>query len=345
MSTPLFTCEVAQAIKALNFTSIFVLADSNTAPLYGTELAEELSAKLITIPAGDEHKMLHTLAQVWTFLSENGATRSSLLVNVGGGMVTDLGGFAASTFKRGIAYVNVATSLLGAVDASVGGKTGVNFCGLKNEIGVFAQPRLVVINTEHFATLPPYQLLSGYGEMIKHALLQSPSELNLILAFNIHQPDFSELSTLLRRSVEVKHRIVELDPTEKGMRKALNLGHTIGHAIEALALKQDRRLSHGHAVAIGLVGDLVLSHMLLQFPSAELTKVANFVRHNYPTHSISCNDYPELIQLMTHDKKSLQSGTINCTLLQQIGQPKIDCIVTAQQMQTALDITRDLLGN
>ena len=220
---------------------VFVLADEHTHALCLPHLLERAhclhGAHVVTVPAGDEHKTLDTATHVWRYLSEHGATRASLLVNLGGGMVTDLGGFAASTFKRGMDYVNLPTTLLGAVDAATGGKTGVNFLGLKNEIGVFAPARAVLVHVDFLRTLDGRNLLSGFAEMVKHALLDSREAWAEVLRFDLERFDLPALKPLLGRNIAIKERIVAQDPTERGLRKALNLGHTFGHAFESLSYR------------------------------------------------------------------------------------------------------------
>ena len=325
----------------------FVLVDENTAqqawPLVAVAMPE---AHLITIEAGDAHKTLSTLTHVWQQLEQFGATRQSVLVNVGGGVVTDLGGMAAATFKRGMRFINVPTTLMGAVDAAIGGKTGINFNGLKNELGVFAQAGDVLISTLFFDTLPRQEFLSGYAEVVKHALLSDENLLSQLIASENLGGDTIHHDALLlqlQASVAVKQRIVAADPFEEGLRKVLNLGHTVGHALESFAHAKGEPLLHGHAVAWGLVAELVLSHMALQFASTTLHRVAHFVSAHYPPFFFTCDDYPTLLALMQRDKKS-RDGEINCTLLQAVGTPMVNQSITHQDMSAALDITRDFMG-
>lgn len=353
MQQPVFTDAPAKVLNEiildLHPSSVFVLADSNTRRIVLPRLVEEspemASARIIGIPAGDDHKNLDSLASVWKKLSDGGATRKSLLVNVGGGVVTDLGGFAAATFKRGMRFVNVPTTLLGAVDAAVGGKTGINFHGLKNEIGAFREADAVVISTAFFCTLPSSEVLSGYAEMLKHGLLEGEKELAQLLNFDVAgKSDSSEMLDLLELSVGIKSEIVASDPTEKGKRKALNLGHTIGHALESLAMEKGQPVPHGYAVAWGLVGELVLSHLILRFPSTVLHSVSDYIKENYGAPDITCDDYPRLLALMAHDKKNVTPDAINFTLLRRPGEIEINHTATTDQIRTALDILRDLLG-
>lgn len=295
-------------------------------------------ATLITIGATDVHKNLDSLSHVWSEMQHNGATRHSLMVNLGGGMVTDLGGFAASTFKRGIQYVNVPTTLLSMVDASVGGKTGINFGGLKNEIGVFNNARCVILDTTFLQTLDEENILSGYAEMLKHGLISNEdmwAEL-LNLEFNIQHPEFV---AALEKSVAVKQRIVTEDPTEKGIRKALNLGHTAGHAFESLALER-KPVLHGYAVAWGLVVELYLCCIKTGFPQNKMRQTVNFIKENYGRMAITCDDYPLLLELMHHDKKNM-GNDINFTLLGGIGDIRINQTATEEEIKEALDFYRE----
>ena len=296
-------------------------------------------ASVIVIPSGDQHKELQSVLHVWTELQRIGATRHSLLVNLGGGMVTDLGGFAASTFKRGIHLVNIPTTLLSMVDASVGGKTGFNFGGLKNEIGVFRNASSVILDTVFLKTMDRQNLLSGYAEMLKHGLIHTPAMLADLLTFNIEQPDLSELQRMVAESVQVKQRIVLEDPTEQGLRKALNLGHTVGHAFESLALQRQPVL-HGYAVAWGLVCELYLSCVKTGFPTDRMRQCVRFIFDHYGRMPITCDDYPALLELMTHDKKNV-AGRINFTLLASVGDLRLDQTATQSEIEEALDFYRE----
>ena len=255
-------------------------------------------------------------------------------------MVTDLGGFAAATFKRGIDFINIPTTLLAMVDASVGGKTGVNFNGLKNEIGVFADARFVIISTLFLDTLDMPNLCSGYAEMLKHCLINDERMWAELVGFSLHNPDFAQLQRMVGESIAVKERIVQQDPHEKGLRKALNLGHTIGHAIESFAMEQGRPMLHGYAVAYGLMGELYLSVCKTAFPVYRLRQTARFIREAYGTPDITCDDYPKLLELMKHDKKNT-SGTINFSLLANIGDVKLNQTASEEEIKEALDFIRE----
>ena len=334
--------DLSAAVSSLSPDRLFVLCDETTARLCWPRLEPLLPvpASLITIPPTDEAKTLDSLASVWTALSTRGATRHSLLLNLGGGMVTDLGGFAASTFKRGIAFINIPTTLLAMVDASVGGKTGINFCGLKNEIGVFRDASTVFLDTQFLSTLDRENLLSGYAEMLKHGLISTADELRSLLRFDIEQPDLAELQQMVARSVAVKEAIVLQDPHEHGLRKALNLGHTVGHAFESLALAKHRPVLHGYAVAWGLVCELYLSVKRLDFPRDTFYQLLAFVRDHYGRFPLDCRDYDQIYELMTHDKKNT-AGVINFTLLGSVGDIRINQTATRDEVLDMLDFYRE----
>ncbi len=338
--------DLAQLLQSLNYDGLFLLTDNNTyndcLPLISS-LPEIQTAKKFSIPAGDENKHVESLSKVWKFLSDNGATRKSLLINLGGGMLTDLGGFAAATFKRGIQFVNIPTTLLAVVDAAVGGKTGINFNGLKNEIGAFALAETVLIETAFFKTLDKENFLSGYAEMIKHALLCSEKEWQKIMSFNTGNVDYEVLKDLAVTSVSIKENIVEQDPTEKGIRKALNLGHTIGHAFESLSYELNHPVLHGYAVAWGLVCELYLSFKKTGFNQDKLTKTIHFIKENYGVFSLDCKQYDRLYELMQHDKKN-ESTEVNFTLLGNIGDIRINQTANKEEIVEALDFYREYFG-
>ena len=337
-----FKKSLAEAISECEHDQIFVLTDKTTKDTCWSLMKNHLSikgARLITIPCSDCNKTLESLVHVWKELQLGNGSRHSLLINVGGGMVTDLGGFAASTFKRGINFINVPTTLLAMVDASVGGKTGINFGGLKNEIGVFNESRFVIVDTKWLQSLDTDNLLSGYAEMLKHGLIANDRLWTDLLAFDFDQPDLKKLSRMLSDSIEVKEEIVEKDPHEQNIRKALNLGHTFGHAFEAWALKR-KPILHGYAVAYGLICELYLSVVKLGFPTDKMRQTIHFIKENYGSLNISCDDYDELIELMRHDKKN-RDRSINFTFLKDVGKVKIDQAATVEEIKEALDFLRE----
>lgn len=328
-------------------SGVFILVDGNTRrlclPLF---MKDDFFGRVtvIEIKANDDHKTLESLASVWTSLQKNGATRKSLMINLGGGMVTDLGGFAASTFKRGMEYVNVPTTLLGAVDAAVGGKTGINFGGLKNEIGVINSSKSVVINADFFRTLDAENLRSGYAEMIKHGLISNTEIWKHILSFDLDNVDYNRLSELLLESISVKEKVVEIDPTEKGLRKVLNFGHTVGHAFESYAMEMGKPVLHGYAVAWGMISELYLSYKLLGFPKETLSTAVRMIKENYGALPIKCDIYDHLYDLMTHDKKNEGDGRILFSLLKNIGEIEINVAVSKKDILDSLDFYRETVG-
>ena len=334
--------DLAQAIAETEHDRVFVLTDDITQECCLPKVAALLTkhnATTITIRHDDTNKTLATLADVWTALQRGGATRHSLLVNLGGGMVTDLGGFAASTFKRGINFINIPTTLLAMVDASVGGKTGINFNGLKNEIGVFNDSKYVILDTEFLSTLDAENICSGYAEMLKHGLISTEDMWKELITFDLANPELKHLQQMVADSVKVKERIVEEDPHEQGIRKALNLGHTFGHAFESWALKR-KPILHGHAVAFGMICELYLSATHTGFPTEKMRQTVSFIKEYYGTLPITCDDYDELIELMHHDKKN-QNGIINFTLLGGIGDIRINQTATVDEIKEALDFFRE----
>ena len=338
---------LTQAIDEVSHDLLFVLCDETTERLCLPVVSDfdcMKDAQRITIPATDSHKSLESLSHVWSELQRMGATRHSLMVNLGGGMVTDLGGFAASTFKRGIPYINIPTTLLSMVDASVGGKTGINFGGLKNEIGVFNNARSVILDTTFLRTMDRENICSGYAEMLKHGLINNEQMWAELITLNIEHLTLNiEHLTLnaqmIADNVAVKQRIVTEDPTEQGIRKALNLGHTAGHAFESLALER-KPVLHGYAVAWGLIVELYLCCVKTGFPQDKMRQTVAFIKENYGRMAITCDDYPHLIELMHHDKKNL-GNSINFTLLGDIGDIRINQTATEEEIKDALDFYRE----
>lgn len=337
--------ELADALRELlsqvSHDRLFILADEHTARLCYPLITNVVGdAHLIIISAGDDNKHVDSLCHVWSELSSHGATRHSLLINVGGGMVTDLGGFAAATFKRGIPCINVPTTLLAMVDAAVGGKTGINLHSLKNEVGAFYPAEAVVVSSQFLHTLDMPNLVSGFAEMLKHGLISTEEHWAQLMRYDLHQPDLAALQPLIMESIYTKEHIVEQDPTEKHIRKALNLGHTLGHAFETLAMRRGAPVLHGYAVAWGLIGELYLSHVREGFPVDKLRQTVSFIKEVYGAFDFTCRDYEELLGLMQHDKKNV-GAQINFTLLGGIGDIRINCTATKEEIFEMLDFVRE----
>jgi 3-dehydroquinate synthase len=329
--------ELANFVKKGKYSRFFILTDENTAkyclPLLKEKLGDIDNYDLIEINAGEESKDIDFCIGVWKMLIDFGADRQSLMINLGGGVVSDLGGFAASTFKRGIDFVHVPTTLLSQVDASVGGKTGIDIDSIKNIIGTFTQPKAVFIEYEFLKSLPARQILSGLAEMLKHGLICDAAYWNLLKA-----SDLTNLSAdLVYRSVEIKNEVVIEDPKEMGIRKSLNFGHTIGHAVETYSLLHDggQSITHGEAIAIGMICEAWLSQKKIGMSEADLTEITNVITALYPKYFIDEAANEELLSLMQKDKKN-QNGKINCTLLKQIGQYTIDNICTEDELCESL---------
>ena len=341
ISTLSLESTLSELLQEINYDRLFVLADTNTAQLCLSQCAKVLdSAYLIVISPGDDHKNIDALCHVWEELSSHGATRHSLLVNVGGGMVTDLGGFAAATYKRGIHYINVPTTLLAMVDAAVGGKTGINLHSLKNEVGAFCPADAVVVSSQFLHTLDAGNLASGFAEMLKHGLVSTEEHWAQLVRFDLARPDFTLLQPLVMESIRTKEHIVRQDPTEQHIRKALNLGHTLGHAFETLAMRSGTPCLHGYAVAWGLIGELYLSHVFEGFPADKLRQTIACIKEHYGVFSFGCNQYEELYELMLHDKKNVGSD-IHFTLLRDIGDIRIDYVVEKEAIFEMLDFVRE----
>ena len=328
MESIIFTTDagmvLAELLDGTQHEDIFIVADKHTV-LFCDRLFEKvdwLPSHVTVLDCGEENKSVQSVSRIWMMLSKQGARRSSILVCVGGGVVTDLGGFAASTFKRGMRCINVPTTLLAQVDASLGGKTGFNFNGLKNEIGTFSIPEKVIIDTRFLNHLPVRERMSGFAEMIKHGLLSNREYLIRLLNLEHQETTQEYMLELIRRSVTIKNEIVTRDPREQGLRKVLNFGHTIGHAIESLSIMQGSPLLHGEAVALGLVAELYLSVKEKGFPEEIYREVRNFVKQHYPPYPLM-NHVDTLYELMLHDKKNERWG-VNFTLLSGIGEFSLD---------------------
>ena len=333
-------------VANLKADKVLVVTDKNVAQKVISRMhsSEVLSSSVkVLLEPGEDGKDINSVIEIWNKLEEISATRKSVVVNIGGGMVTDTGGFAAATFKRGIKTVNFPTTLLGAVDAATGGKTGVNFRGLKNEIGSFHAPSAVILSSIPFSTLSRKELLSGYAEMIKTAFIADKT-LYLEL-FDIEKVlgDSGKLESMMERCVNIKEDVVAKDPKESGLRKILNFGHTAGHAFESLLKKRGTPIPHGYAVAHGMAVELILSRMMLSFPSMEVKMYADAILNPfYGQLALNCDDAGALIDLMAHDKKNNIFGEPDFTLLREIGEPEFGCKPSKSDIETALEIYFDM---
>jgi 3-dehydroquinate synthase len=331
------------AYKALNefldknsYSKVFVLVDENThencLPKFMAQITGTVDFEIIEIESGEINNNIDTCTVVWGALSELDADRKSLLINLGGGVVTDLGGFVASTFKRGIDFINIPTTLLAMVDASVGGKTGVDLGPLKNQIGVINQPEMVLIVSSFLETLEERQIQSGFAEMLKHGLIQDATYWETLKTLN----DFEDIDNLIFHSVQIKSKVVLQDPTEQNIRKILNYGHTLGHAVESYFLesKEHDLLLHGEAIAIGMILEGYLSHKLCELPIEQLEDIKTTFLNRYPKTAFKAADIETILSLLKFDKKNTH-GHINFVLLKSIGEPVIDVQIPSELYQEA----------
>lgn len=315
-----------QFLKENKFSKIFIIVDENTnefcLPYFLPQLETELEIEIIELEPGEENKTIETCVHVWEALTELGADRKSLVINIGGGVITDMGGFIASTFKRGIAFINIPTTLLSMVDASVGGKNGVDLGGLKNQIGTITLPEMVLIDTNYLQTLSQREMRSGLAEMLKHGLIASKAHWDKFK--NLTEINYTEFDDLIEESVSIKSKIVEADPRENGIRKALNFGHTLGHAIETYFLESPdkERLLHGEAIACGMILEAYISFAKGFLKAEEYIEIKNQLNTIYEPISFNENEIKQIIELLIHDKKN-EFGKIQFSLLDKIG----NCII------------------
>lgn len=327
---------LAQIIEEGNYSKVFIFVDRNTSefclPLFQGMLDDYTNFDLIETDPGEENKNIDFCIGIWKTLLDFEADRKCLMINLGGGVITDMGGFIASTYKRGIDFINIPTTLLAQVDASVGGKTGIDIDNVKNMVGTFALPQAVFIETSFLKTLPERELLSGFAEMIKHGLIVDAGYYERLKA-----ADYKNIAPAeVHRSVEIKNEVVTEDPQEKGRRKILNFGHTIGHAVESYALINDKApLTHGEAIAIGMVAEAYLSSTNNTLTKEELEDITKYILSIYPAYHIKKESFTDLLGFMQSDKKN-EHGQIMFSLLSKTGACDYNCIVTEQDIQEAL---------
>ena len=332
-------------LKTNKYSKLFVLVDENTAENCLPKLQAHISEKeinIIQIPSGEKNKHIGTCQKIWSVLMSGQADRQSLLLNLGGGVIGDMGGFCASTFKRGFDFIQIPTTLLSQVDASIGGKLGIDFEQIKNSIGLFKNPKAVFISPDFLKTLPLEEIRSGFAELIKHGLIDDKKEWEKIIQISaLDKVDWLEF---IIPSLAVKKRIVEADPLEKGIRKALNFGHTIGHAVEGFALETDKPLLHGEAIAIGMIAESYISHKILGLSSEELDKISHFLLKTYGHYSIKEMPHADLLQLMQQDKKN-EHGLINFSLIQAIGEVSVNQTCETALITESLNYYNSLITN
>jgi len=332
------SADLAEFTKEFPSNKIFVLLDKNTLT-HCWDLVKTFrdipENQILVIPSGEENKNLSQVESVWNFLGEQKADRKSVLINIGGGLLTDLGGFAAATFKRGIHFINVPTTLLAMVDASVGGKTGINFRGLKNEIGVIQQALHVFLYPPFLRTIDEENYRSGFAEMLKVALIADAKLWTQLKEFDLEVKPEDVIASLLWRSVLIKKEIIDLDPRETGIRKALNFGHTVGHALESLCLSENHQLLHGYAVAYGMAIEASMSYSFASLPGEQLKDIQDTIQKIYGHAPVELKEREKLLNYMRSDKKN-ERNLINFTLVKQIGSFKINNFIGEDHIRGAI---------
>lgn len=329
-------------INQNKYSKIFVFADTNTAalciPVFREFLDELEDFDIIETDPGEENKNIDFCIGIWKTLLDFGADRKCLLINLGGGVITDMGGFVASTYKRGVDFINIPTTLLAQVDASVGGKTGIDIDNVKNMVGTFSLPKAVFIEHTFLTTLSKRELLSGFAEMIKHGLIADKAYYQ-----DLKNSDYQTIEALaIHRSVQIKNQVVTEDPLEKGLRKILNFGHTIGHAVETYSLTHDKKpLTHGEAIAIGMVCEAFLSAKYCNLTEEELKDISDYINKIYSKYSIKEKSFKTLLALMQSDKKN-EDGQIMFSLLDEIGKCTFNCRVTTNDILSSLNYYNSL---
>jgi 3-dehydroquinate synthase len=334
-----------ELIEQGNYSKVFVFTDANTSelclPVFREMLDDYSEFDLIETDPGEENKNIDFCIGIWKTLLDFEADRKCLMINLGGGVITDMGGFIASTYKRGIHFLNIPTTLLAQVDASVGGKTGIDIDNVKNMIGTFSLPKAVFIETAFLKTLPERELLSGFAEIIKHGLIADQDYYLQIKNTDYKNPT----AEIIFRSVEIKNDVVTKDPQEQNLRKILNFGHTIGHAVESYALSNNPKpLTHGEAIAIGMVCEAFLSHKNSHLSEAELEDISTYITGLYPAYTIVEESFDELLTLMQSDKKN-EHGQVMFSLLERIGHCEFNAVVTSQDIKESLIYYNSLYTN
>ena len=320
-------------ISHSNFSKIGILVDENTKISCLNKLKDSLDFNYheIEIKSGEENKNLQTCSNVWGILTKLNFDRKSLIINLGGGVICDLGGFVASTYKRGIQFINIPTTLLGQVDASVGGKLGIDFNNYKNQIGIFREPNLIIVDPEFLASLPKRELRSGFAEVIKHCIIRDEKKLDQILNSNWEKSDWLEI---VKHSIKIKSKVVNEDMKEDGPRKILNFGHTIGHAIETTYMNKENRFLHGEAISIGIICEAYLSHKLNKLSTIDLNKIVDIIKSIFGNNTIGY--FEEIVRNAYHDKKNIDDKIRTC-ILNKIGHCEYDHEISPNHIIESLE--------
>lgn len=343
MESIIFSGNISQDLERFlatkRYSKLGVIADSNSFsacyPLISESLPEH---SYFSFEAGEINKNINTCTKIWQWMTDQGFDRKALIINLGGGVTGDMGGFCASTYKRGIRFINIPTSLLSQVDASVGGKLGVDFNGFKNHIGVFNVPEAVIISTAFLATLPLPELRSGYAEVIKHGLIRNA---NYFESLKMQDWENQNWKDIIEKSVSIKREVVEKDPKEDGLRKILNFGHTVGHAVESYYLDSDRHLLHGEAIAVGMIAEAYLSKKLCGLSASALDTITEFLLFVFDKIEIPAEDLEKITELCFQDKKN-EGKVINCSLLRRIGECDYNIPVSSENIIESLNFYNEL---
>lgn len=328
-----------------NYSKYVVLLDENTSKHCLTPLLIEIDylkdALFIEIESGETNKNISTCSRIWEQLANFNADRNTLFINLGGGVISDLGGFAASTYKRGIDFVNFPTTLLAQVDASIGGKVGIDLNALKNAVGLFSNPKAVFIYPPFVNSLPLIQLKSGYAEIVKHALITDEELWQQVKSNTLNN---SNLESLIKQSVRIKNQIVKQDFLEKNIRKSLNFGHTIGHALESFSLQKDKKpLLHGEAIAIGMLCESYLSTKISGLAKKQFNEIVEYFIADFKPYKIKTQNFETLLRFMRNDKKN-EGTQFNFSLLSEIGKCEINCQCSEALILESLEFYRKLIG-
>jgi 3-dehydroquinate synthase len=332
--------ELNQLLIDMKYSSVFIITDTNSneycLPDFMGHLVTDLTIEIIEFEHGESNKNIETCIQIWEALTELGADRKSIILNLGGGVVTDLGGFIASTFKRGIDFIHIPTTLLAMVDASIGGKNGIDLANLKNQIGVITTPKMVLIDSNFLSTLPQIEMRSGLAEILKHGLIYDKKYWQQFQ--DLTKLDNSDFDAIIHKSIQIKNEIVTKDPKENGIRKALNFGHTLGHAIESYFLENENKVTllHGEAIAIGMILESFISWKKNLITAAEYLEIKTTIKNLFGEIVFDKNDLTPILNLLIHDKKN-EYGTIQFVLLDGIGNTKINQVIGNELIEKAFE--------
>lgn len=343
MESIIFSSSIAQDLerflKNKKFSKLGVITDTNTVHACYPVISESLPEhEYYSFPAGEGNKNLQTCSDIWQWLTDRGFDRKSLIINLGGGVTGDMGGFCASTYKRGIRFINTPTTLLSQVDASVGGKLGIDFNGFKNHIGVFNEPEAVIISDIFLKTLPFPELRSGYAEVIKHGLIRNE---NYFESLKVKEWENQNWPAIIEKSISIKKEVVDKDPTEEGLRKILNFGHTIGHAVESFYMETENHLLHGEAIAVGMIAEAYLSKTVLGLHDSDLKTITDFLLFVFGKTPIPPEDMENIMKVCFQDKKNV-GNVINCSLLRRIGECEYNIPVSTEGIIESLNFYNKL---